>query len=632
MRLPENMSKIIGRTYSGQKDDEGRPHGHGKMEYVTNSSKKYRYEGHFEHGVRSGYGVWYESSQLIKEYEPWEWVQMGEYDSAGRLIHPNTRPGPYREVIDLWDEKFRGWWINDDAVHSLKGRKLYDWDIEFTEDEKFLNFFRNFQAVRMMPEDLISKLKNSKGTYARYAYGVWLWICHKDRTSLMNAFRIFQESAQCGIADALQIMSRMYYIGEAYDNETGRFILDRRLSKELNAEAVEKGSLLARLRRNRDLFENDIESEIDRKAAIAEAEHEASLPDASILWTEQAGWYHDIEGETEKAVKAYEKCIINGYYAPIYDLALIYFSDDDSRYYETLMNLGMQLDIPDCHVLGNEKEDLWESLDEYDRKKLHQQLKANLSHGTDLGSGYCAYHLADYYLNGKMGFGIDLNKGKKYADIAVTFGYNLAFNLVIETAETLQDTEFMSDDDLLKYRIEALRYGVEDQLDYVIKNKDVYIDMGYGDEIESVWLPLWKRNNPHIKTQIDPAAIIIKPTGEVSVVDADIFSMSYREMALLIDAEGLDAIHFSEPLNKLTANCRFRGYKVAMYADKDGYVKRLPDNPVATVLYGGGAEIKGAVIIALEDHRYDTYSFHFQEDIDTLIAEISRMTGDLLRA
>ena len=27
MRLPENPSKIVGKTYTGQKDDEGRPHG-----------------------------------------------------------------------------------------------------------------------------------------------------------------------------------------------------------------------------------------------------------------------------------------------------------------------------------------------------------------------------------------------------------------------------------------------------------------------------------------------------------------------------------------------------------------------------------------------------------------------------
>ena len=77
MKLPANMSKIIGKAYTDQKDEEGRPHGHGTMLYSTSTAKKFRYEGHFVHGVRSGYGVWHESQQLIREYEPWEWVQRG---------------------------------------------------------------------------------------------------------------------------------------------------------------------------------------------------------------------------------------------------------------------------------------------------------------------------------------------------------------------------------------------------------------------------------------------------------------------------------------------------------------------------------------------------------------------------
>ena len=52
-----------------------------------------------------------------------------------------------------------------------------------------------------------------------------------------------------------------------------------------------------------------------------------------------------------------------------------------------------------------------------------------------------------------------------------------------------------------------------------------------------------------------------------------------------------------------------------MYTDRDGYAKDLADNPVGTILYGRGSEIRGAVIMALEDHRYDTYSFHFIEDL-----------------
>ena len=40
-----------------------------------------------------------------------------------------------------------------------------------------------------------------------------------------------------------------------------------------------------------------------------------------------------------------------------------------------------------------------------------------------------------------------------------------------------------------------------------------------------------------------------------------------------------------------------------MYADRNGYAKDLPDNAIGTMLYGTGAEIRGAVIIALEDNK-----------------------------
>jgi hypothetical protein len=234
------------------------------------------------------------------------------------------------------------------------------------------------------------------------------------------------------------------------------------------------------------------------------------------------------------------------------------------------------------------------------------------------------------YLNGKLGFNINFGLGKEYADIAVTYGYNEAFNLLIEAAETLQDPEFMTEEELLRYRILALRYGIEEQLDYVIRNKETYIEMGYGDEINKVWMPLWKKNHPEAKTQVSPSVIIIQPSGVASVVEADVFCMSYREMSQLIDAEGLDAVHFSEPLNHITKACAFKGYQIVMYADRNGYAKDLPDNAIGTMLYGTGAEIRGAVIIALEVNKYDTHSFHFLEDIENIFAEISKRTGGLV--
>jgi tetratricopeptide (TPR) repeat protein len=428
------------------------------------------------------------------------------------------------------------------------------------------------------------------------------------------------------------MISRMYYIGEGYDEKSEKFVMNRELSQELACQAVEKGSILARLRRNKNLFWGTSEVDADRSAAIDEAEHESSAAfSESILWTEQLGNFYEIEGEREKAIKAYEKCIINGYYAPIYDLALTYLEEGDEDYYKTLMKLGMELGVPACRILGIENEYRWESLSGDERLDIYRQMKRNLPEGIAQGSGVCAYILADALLNGKFGYDIDLRMGREYAEVALTYGFNSGATLIIEAAETLNNPEFISDEDLLRLRYDALRYGVEEQLDYVIKNKDIYIEMGYGDDIEKVWMPLWKKNHPEAKTQVTPSVIIIRPSGIASVVEADVFCMSYREMAQLIEAEGLDAVHFSGPLNQITKVCRIRGYQVAMYADRNGYAKELPDNAIGTMLYGSGAEIRGAVIIALEDNKYDTHPFHFQEDIDNVLAEISDLTGGLVR-
>ena len=485
MKLPENMSKIVGRTYSGQKDEDGLPHGHGIMEYLTSGEKKYKYEGHFEHGVRSGYGVWHESIQLIREYEPWEWAQMGDYDSAGRLIHTNTRPGPHREVVNCWDERFRGWWRNDDAVHDMKRRKYAEWQSGRLDDEKVLADLMDFKAVRMLPQSIVSRLMASNNPYERYAYGLWLWSSRKDTESLKTAFKIFEESAGKGIADAIHMLSRTYYLGKAYDEKAGKFVMDRKLSQELDVQAIEKGSILARLWRNRNLFFGTAEVDADRTAAIAEAEHESSAVfSESILWTEQLGCFYKMEGARKKAADAYGKCIINGYYAPIYDLALIYLEEGDEDYYKTLMKTGMELGVADCRILGIENEHRWDSLSDYERLDIHRQLDRNLPIGIDHGSGVCAYTLADALLNGKFGYDLDLDRGKEYAGLAVTFGFDSGTSLLIEAAQTLQDPEFISDEDLLKLRYEALRHGIEEQLEYVIRNKDAYIEMGYGDEIE----------------------------------------------------------------------------------------------------------------------------------------------------
>jgi hypothetical protein len=106
--------------------------------------------------------------------------------------------------------------------------------------------------------------------------------------------------------------------------------------------------------------------------------------------------------------------------------------------------------------------------------------------------------------------------------------------------------------------------------------------------------------------------------------------MSYSEMAELIGAERVDAIHCSAPLNEITKACGL-GKQLAMYVDREGIHKGLDDNAIGTMLYGNGYEIRGSLIIAMEDTRYDTYSFDTLEDIEAVYNGIKALSGNLLR-
>lgn len=57
--------------------------------------------------------------------------------------------------------------------------------------------------------------------------------------------------------------------------------------------------------------------------------------------------FYELEGEKKKALDAYDKCIVNGYYPPVFAHAKMYLEDGNVDFYETLMNLGTKLGIPD---------------------------------------------------------------------------------------------------------------------------------------------------------------------------------------------------------------------------------------------------------------------------------------------
>ena len=272
------------------------------------------------------------------------------------------------------------------------------------------------------------------------------------------------------------------------------------------------------------------------------------------------------------------------YEESFYDLAIEAYNNGDLAAYESLMKEGIANDEALCMMLGFEKEEEWDTLSAEERAEIHGRLAENLPEGVALGSGLCAFALASYKIYGLMGFGIDPMGGVTIALQGLKLGCKECGQLVEE----------------------VLARG------YVKNQKD---DM---------------EEEPEDKTEIAPAVMVIQPSGLVEFVEADMMELSYASKAALIGADGLDAVHFSDPLNSITSRCGLT-HQVTMHADRNGISKDLSDNPVATILYGKGYEMRGPVIVALEDDGYNIHSFSYAEDIEAVFEAISEYTGGIVR-
>ena len=132
------------------------------------------------------------------------------------------------------------------------------------------------------------------------------------------------------------------------------------------------------------------------------------------------------------------------------------------------------------------------------------------------------------------------------------------------------------------------------------------------------------------KTEIYPTVLVIHPSGYTEFLETDVNSVPLNELGALIDAEELVSVHFSDALGQITKECCLNR-NLTMYFDRDSILKGLEYNDVGTMLYGSGAEVMGAVIIALEDDECNAYAFDMEEDIEDVFEAIDELTGLLRR-
>ena len=628
MILPENC-EIKERTYNGQRDCDGKPHGYGEMIWRGKNTLGFRYIGQFSHGKRHGFGKMYSLGLIENPLDESGWYQVGEYDSAGRLIHPQHESGSYTKYVEKWFLDFVGFWSDNAPICDLSKAALPPTEFEITQDEQFLQRFTNSQEINRLSPAMVERLKSSDNIYGQYGYARWLSRTKADKQSLKTATEIFKQAADAGIADALQALSTMYYAGDAYDAERDELVFDIAAGAALNAEAEAKGCKTSKFQRICELFfsvahyDNQTMNQAVKQMEEAVAENSDKLD-----WLDQLGIFYELVGRVDDAIEAYTKCILSGYYYPIYSLAIIYLYDKDcSDLYHELMEAGIKIGVPSCMIYGFEKESEWEQLGYYDRASVSLKLKRNIPTAAELGSKIAIHLLADYYINGKMGFEQDIEKGVRTAlkgiDRRSTGCCKLLYQVMNNKkfTEQLPEELKMSEKQIAMLALKCARLSCGDMLDEVLDNRHKFAKMGLSEEVDTIWMQRW-REHYNISDQttngkeadINPTVLIIHPSGYTEFEEVDISKMSREQIAEMIGAKQLDAVRYSETMSKISQQC-FLSKRLSLYYDKKGEQDEEKYNPTATMLSNRGYDIYGAVVVVLADESNNSYGFENQSDI-----------------
>ena len=130
--------------------------------------------------------------------------------------------------------------------------------------------------------------------------------------------------------------------------------------------------------------------------------------------------------------------------------------------------------------------------------------------------------------------------------------------------------------------------------------------------------------------EILPTVLVIHPSGYTEFLDADMSSMTSSEIESLIYGEDLAVAHSSEHLERITNECSLEK-NLVMYFVKKAATEDIEDNYVGSLLYDGDAEVRGPIIIALEDNEQNISSFENEEDIENVFDAIDELTGILRR-
>ena len=496
-----NQNDIIKSSYSGARDSAGLPQGYGTMEYTTKSGQLYRYIGTFSHGKRQGYGFMSYKTKSKNPVEEWEWYQEGEYDSAGRLIHPKHEPGSYEPYIDSWGMSFEGLWRNDEPLKDCIIKHVDNVEVEIAPTQQFLSQFISPRRARNISPAMVERLRESEEPCAKYAYGVWLLNTHADKDSLQTAEKALTFAAENGIADALQVLSVMHSMGDIYNPKTNKWELNLNIARSLNDRAMQLGSERAKLDYVFDLFHGDTLLTADKSGAIAAAKEALTTSPVPELWHEHLAWFYEEMEQYEEAEEEYMNAIIAGQYSAISNFAILNYSMGYKDQYYDILNWGARRGVPSCMMRYMNYANEWDDLKPDFQSTISFYAECDLNRGIRLHDTFCMYIYAFFLYYENMDFKRDIKEAVEVALKGANYHNRLCCSLLAkimsdpEVDDALPKSMQMEVEEILLWQLRAVRYGLYDDLEEVVKNRNTYVEMGYGDEIDNIWIPLWEKRS-----------------------------------------------------------------------------------------------------------------------------------------
>ena len=504
---------------------------------------------------------------------------------------------------------------------------------DITHDREFLKYFMTKQRTLSLSDEMVERLRTSDDPYGAYGYGSWLfYTADSDELRKIAEVKLLW-AATNGVHDAYVPLARMYFNGTVEGNKAQPEIFAAMMDNayKLGSEMAQFYTLLCTI-----YGFYGFEAKPEVVADILKG-HIDKHPDCDpIYWTLYGRAVK--ESAPERAISIFKEAIDHGDPEGYYYLAVSYDGMGDKAQTDKALAAAKEHDVLQAFTWYTSDED-FQQLSPSEQQALHDVTDRDLHYAMSRHMALAYYRMGAYLYFGSLGYEADIVKAINYlmkgCQLGDDYSPSLLASIYLYHNEELPDHLKVTRKQTAKLFLQALRME-----DYETQNLEqvarAYVENllpEHKEEIERLWLKKYMEMTTADDDAEATAVLQVYPQGFYYAHDVDPDGLDTNDMSSWIDARGLDIIHYSDLLTRLTrALCLDKqGYHLAMAVDRDGYAKDLPDNMTGTIIYGHGQEMRGTMIFFLEDDSYNIKPLKGVMLVYNLAQLLDAATGGLVR-